>query len=838
MFAISQAPQVPALQYAISDLKDAFHGDLIVESSAASLHGAAARIVIGIAGQSPLVDGILKKKRLTLPSAPESLIVEKLAGSPETVLLAGRDARGLMYAVLEAADAVRCAPAGGDPFALLATGSESPALKHRSLSVHLHNADVDKSWYYSTDFWNQYFDTLARSRFNTFVLGFGDQTNYMAPPYPWLFDIPEYPNVGVHGLSSDDRARNIAMLRTIGQLATDHGLDFGVAIWQQAPIVNIGEPAGPTSSNYGFGPVQVENLPKGADLAAYNAKAFARLIKECPTISLLQLRLNHESGIPDSIQHQYFSTLFDEMKHGAIPVRVELRYKGLSQDTVDQAVSAGLDTTVSTKFWCEHLGLPFHPVGEEPLYAASRYGYGTLLKSTRNYKVAYQLWNQGSSRVFLWGDPEYAARTAQSCVLGDGDTFEVFAPLSNKGYGNAPGAWRIMAKPELEYYTWEQERYWMFYLSHGRTGYDPKTSDIVWKREFARRFGKAGESLVTAYRAASRVLPLVTAAAAPSGSEWSYWPEMDVFPPVSAYAVTQPSDCGLFYGIRSWKSLGDSRMEERTPTFKGFAEDAIDGKLDAKITPVQVADELDRLAAEALTAIDTAEHQSPTPASAELRSTATDIRALAYLAQYHAAKKRAATQLGFFGITHEPGRLNKAYDYTVAEAAAWDSLTRVTDHVYSNNLAFGPHGHWKDHLTEVRADVAYVKDMVAKYNATGQDYRVYPGENPPAELPVITHTPVVAATPGADVAIAAHVTSKAPLRAVLLHYRRMDQTVPWTVVPMIADGSDRYSATIPGDKVTPTWDLIYYVEALVEGGGTIWPNWRTDAPYVKITVQR
>jgi len=64
--------------------------------------------------------------------APESLLIRRL--DSRTLLLAGRDERGLVYALLEAAEAVRLSPPGADPLAAVReawtsawrSGSSSP----------------------------------------------------------------------------------------------------------------------------------------------------------------------------------------------------------------------------------------------------------------------------------------------------------------------------------------------------------------------------------------------------------------------------------------------------------------------------------------------------------------------------------------------------------------------------------------------------------------------------------------------------------------------------------------------------------------------------------------
>ncbi len=817
-----------------------------------SVERVSAQLIVGLAGKSPAVDRALREQNVSVPDAPESLLIRRIPSTnPTRILIAGRDERGLAYALREAAQAFRLAPAGADPLSALGDACESPFVAYRSISVHLMNADLERSWYFDENYWEQYFAMLMRNRFNTVILTFADQCNYMAPPYPWLFDLSEYPAVRVEGLRREEQAANLAMLRRIGEVATADGLDFAIAIWQQQPVVDKHVPPGPYARNFGHS--SLRHLPQGAELVDYSAKALARLLSECPSIHRLQLRLNDESGIPEAMQPDYFRALFAVLKSQPRPVELDLRYKGLKQETIDQAVATGLAVTVSTKFWCEHLGLPFHPTTQDPLYSASRYGYGTLLRRPRNYNVAYQLWNQGSSRILTWGDPDYAARFAQSCVLGDGDGFEVSAPMTDRGWGNEPGAWRLLARPELEYYRWESERYWLFPLAFGRMGYDPNTAPAVWDREFVARFGTAAEDVERGYRYASRILPLLTASGMTSASEWSYWPEMDLGGSLEVCSVTPPSDTGQFYGIRAWKAVPGWTYGGWSGTVKGFVEDALAGDVEAKWTPIQVADELDRLAEGSLAAIDAAVLKAGGAPGAEFRATAVDIRALAWLARYHAARKRAATHLAFFHATQEAGRLVKVRDYAEEATKAWQALSRVTDGVYSDNLVFGrarevvgtrekpvnAHaGHWKDRLPNVQADLDYARKLLAEYNGEGKTSRVYPGEVPPARLPTIAHTPVTSSVAGTAITIEARIESQQPLKKVLLRFRPMDQTQPWTVIPMQAEGEGRYRAAIPGNRCDASCDMLYYLEARVEGGGTLWPDWRKQTPYVKVAVRK
>ena len=800
--------------------------------------------VIGIADKSSKLDRILEDHALSLPSPAESLLLKKIRDElQQTLLVAGRDVRGLTYAILELARTIELAPTEKGWFDVIPEITESPWLRTRSITMQLFNEELDSQWYFDEDFWRSYFAMLARYRYNNFSLTFAHQTNYMNPAYPWLLKVPEYPSVRVDGLTDQARNRNLEMLRRISELAHEYAIDFTFGLWTQQPVEV-------------YGRTYLENFPQGPKSGDYCAKALRRLLQACPAIDGVQFRMNIESGIPEDEQKAYFQAQFDAIANCGRPVRLDLRFKGLRQQTIDQAIESGVEVTVSTKFWCEHMGLPFHPTTEDRKWRESRYGYGAMLHKPRNYRVVYRLWSVGSQRLLLWGDPAYAARFAQSCTLGGGEGFEVFAPLTNKGFGNQPGRWRIFADRSYEHFRWEQERYWLFYLAFGRLGYNPNTEAECWRREFRHRFGDAAEAVEQAYRQASQIIPLLTATRLFSASEWRFWPEMNPGGPVSAYAAIQPSDYGQFYAIRPWRRVEGWMAEDWHGGHTGFVEDAIKDRVRAKWTPIQVSRELHRLADRTQHAVSAAREQLTSKDGGqadrlpnEFRATELDLGVLAQLARYHAEKLRAATHLEFFRVTADAGRLKPALVHIKKAATAWENIVRVTQGVYHDNLVFGHDeqrrprtkqailahsGHWSDRRAEVRNDVDYVQKLVADHGDAGQDYREFPGERPTGELPRVVHVPVNKINAGEPLRISARVTCPQPLRRVLLHYRNLDQTDDWQHLAMKETGDGLFTATIPGEAVSARYDLMYYLEARLTGGGTLWPDWRKQQPYVVV----
>ena len=57
---------------------------------------------------------------------------------------------------------------------------------------------------------------------------------------------------------------------------------------------------------------------------------------------------------------------------------------------------------------------------------------------------------------------------------------------------------------------------------------------------------------------------------------------------------------------------------------------------------------------------------------------------------------------------------------------------------------------------------------------------------------------------------------------------------------MTAGGSkDTYAATIPGEAITTTWDVMYLIEAMDnKGNGRIYPDLEKETPYLMVKVQR
>lgn len=775
-----------------------------------------------------LVRRALALENVQVENRPEGVLFHTCATESGSVqVAAGTDERGLMYALLELADRI-------EDVGRVALDSTPPLVEYPERPIRgvdrFIMGPLDDEWFLSTDFWRRYLARIARCRFNRFVLVMGFDTAYFSPPYPFFVAVPDYPNV--RAVDDDRRARNLAQLREIGSLCHAHGLEFVLGTWQQTPWTKQQE-------------MLVTGLPEGEGaLGTYCAAGLRELLAQCPQIDGMHFRVNHEAGIGDQNSNEAFWKECIRAVAEAEPKRtIDLRAKGLTDGMIAYALECGVDVRVPTKYWCEHMGLPHHLTqmrSEElarlhNLNHSRRYSYSDLLRKPRTYEMVFRLWNMGSSTVLLWGDPDYVRRFAESTTVGGSVGFEVTAPLSLKG-GHAAAQrdpWRVMKAP-LTDGEYEDDRYWMTYLLYGRIGYSSATDGEIWRRELRRRFGSDGAPLLErAYRAASKVLPLVTAFHMPVHPMLCYWPEMDTGGPLFAehnhhpqrgkntYQNAEPSDQGLFYKIDD------------------YVRDSLGGALQGKHSPLHVRDWFRSFAAETRDALD-ASH-----GNREYASSRADFLMLADLADYHAWKIEAAVAFTSYEERGSQRDLRRAFTAAREALAHWRALAERGAEQYYDALDFSAgagyerRGSWADRQHEIEKDVAKLAEMLGdEAESVGPAVAAPPLPPPTIALSVSVPDTCVA---GRDLVLDARVAD-VPLSpaSMTLHYRRMNQMDgAFRTAPM--ERTDRgFRGIVPGGEIGATFDLLVYFSAIDrQGQPALYPGvYHPDhaAPYFMITT--
>ena len=638
-------------------------------------------ILAGIPSRATRLHDLESGGKISVPANPESYTIRHLhLYNKDVVVAAGSDERGLMYALLEMARRLRHLDTKKSPLsfhAIFPEATEKPEIPVRGMIQFLHSADLEREWYYDRAYWEAYLGMLARDRFNSFNLVFAHQTSYLAPPYPFLFTVEKYPQVKATGLSEADQKKNLETLQMISRMARERGIDFIMGIWEHRAWRN-----GQQSMVTGL----TDDI-----LTDYSRLAMEKLLRLCPGISGIQLRVNTESGIENERQTGFYRDgVLAGMKSAGRPVLLDLRGWGALQGTVDAAVNSGLPMRLSTKYWAEFMGMPYQAAKMLPSYS-----YADFLRYPRPYPVFYQVWSLGSHRLLPWGGVDWMKRFAPTTHLGDGVGFETCAPLSQKGFGNPPGTWRIFVSRDREYYRWEFERYWLYYLLYGRLSYNPNCHDGVWMDELRAHFGeRAAPAIFDAFQAASQVLPFLVSYRL-SNPNMYIWPEKQMGGLLDFYIEVKPAD------------------EARFASFEEYIARRLSGARSAKMTPETASEMLNRMAEDTERALSRAGAFLRTDENKEYAANRIDLQVLALLARYHAQKIRAGANLALFYASGDESALRTSQSHAAAGLEIWERLVRLTDGLYYPKMVFGPRdvGHWKDNLIFVRHDVQRLEEV-------------------------------------------------------------------------------------------------------------------------------
>jgi len=180
----------------------------------------------------------------------------------------------------------------------------------------------------------------------------------------------------------------------------DHIYRGGV---QGGGIPGASENAGKEAPHLVFG-VTAENL------VPYTKAALLRFLEVFPELDGLQFRMHGESGLKREEMEGFWHDVFGIIHERNPNIRVDLRAKELPDSIINDALSQGLKVRVTTKYWMEQMGMPFHPTHiNRQNQRDRRHGYADLLRYRRNTR-SIGVCGTAAQRAFCSG----AIRTTSS----------------------------------------------------------------------------------------------------------------------------------------------------------------------------------------------------------------------------------------------------------------------------------------------------------------------------------------------------------------------------------------------------------------------------------------
>lgn len=816
--------------------------------------------------KSPVATELCSKNNITIPLEAEALclVQGKVDACQNPVLLAaGTDELGLVYALTELADRVNAMETGISALEFSEPIIEKPASRIRSIMRQFTSEVEDKAWFYDHENWIRYLDMLVYSRVNrmSFTMGMAynsarDITDgYFVFPYPFFLDPPGY-NVKAKGLSAEERDRNMAMLKFIGEETVRRGMRFQLGIWTLAyKWVKSAD------ATY-----QIEGLTD-ATHASYCRDAMALLLKEVPTISGITFRVHGESGVSLGNQN-FWETQFSAVANCDRTVEIDMHAKNMEPETLELALATGQPTVISPKYCGEHLGLPYHQasireremVPEDSLKDTgtgilignrrfTRYGYADTLAENRTWDVVFRIW-PGTQRFLLNGDPALFAGYGRHASFCGAAGIELSGPLDFKGRRGTglPGG-RCAYLDETLTPRYDFEKYLYTYRLWGRLGYNPESNPEIWRRILDKEFGAASRAIERALGNASRVLPLFTLAHGPSANCRVYWPEIYTNIPIADTGVEpfpEVADPVVFGNVSPFDpQLFMSGIE--------YGSALISEKTTARYSPIEVASWLENLANESLKQIDVAGSLLGNKVSkVEFRRIQEDVLIQCGLALFFAAKLRCSVLWCIYSLSVYLPAGEAAVEVYEKGLDEWKKMAKRAAKIYRSNITYGPidklGGDWQSRIPDFEADIADLKtrlrypekrssftDAAIAKNAV----EIALSESIRPVLPVV-HIPGKWFQSGKPFPISLECTSDIPHR-VYLHYRHVNQAERWRVVELKRDG-DMFKSEIPAEYTGERFTLQYYFEIEISPyEATLYPALADDlsnTPYYVVRRQQ
>jgi hypothetical protein len=768
--------------------------------------------------QAPVAAAALKAANVIAPDESESLVVlNAKVAARQVLLVCGSDARGVVYALLELADRARHQSGSRGPLWVGLPLVERPANEVRSIMRQFTSEPLDKPWFYDREMWPQYLSMLATERFNRFHLAFGFgydslqrvTDSYLLFPYPFLLSVPGY-NVRASNLPDDERDHNLETLRFISEQTVARGIEFELGIWMHGYVL-----ANSPGARY-----LIEGLNAG-NHAEYCRDAMTAVLKACPAISAVGLRIHGESGIAEG-SYDFWRTVFDGVKRCGRRVEIDLHAKGIDQTMIASALDTGMRVNLSPKYWAEHLGMPYHqtairdlemPVAghtgaglmtlSEGARVFTRYGYADLLRYDRRYTVRHRVFS-GTQRLLLSGDAVWAAAYARAYQFCGSTGADLMEPLTCRGRRGSGGPGNRLGYADASLAPrWDWQKYAYWYRLSGRLMYDPGTNWDVWRREMR------SSSLESALAHASRILPIVTTAHMPSAACDAYWPEIYWNQPMVTVARTNPySDSPTPRTFCNVSPL-DPQLFSRTID---FAEEMLNGKRSGKYSPIEVAQWLEDAADSAEADLAKAGEQE----SAEYRRIKIDVTLQIGLGRFFGSKFRSGVLYAIHQKSGDHAALEEALKAYRKARAAWAGLHESAS-AYAADLSvsdrFDERGQWNDRLAPIDEDIAQMEQGLESAKSVDDAHvRAAVAEalaRPQRTIARCRHVPPPRFRRKEVLAVQIAVMGRA--KAVRMYYRHVNQAERFESVEMQVQAGT-YRAVIPAAYTDSPYPLQYYFE--------------------------
>lgn len=610
----------------------------------------------------------------------------------KTFWVIGGDRIGVMYGGLHLAEQI--AALG---LAAIKDDNQSPYVEKRGIKFNIpldhrtpsHDdrgtaaqANVANMW--DMEFWADYFDELARTRYNVLSL-------WTQHPFPSLVKLEDYPDVAlsdvynasgkVKTLSIDQK---IVIWNKVMEYAYNRGIEIYFITWN---IHTTG-----VDGKYG-----ITEYPDNRVTKDYLRKSVKALFTTYPRLAGIGVTAGENMGDmehddKEMTHDQKEQWLWDTYGKAVQEVKAEQpdrhirfihRYWWTDFELISKRFSK-LDDGFDISF--KYARARMFAVHNPP------YAENELLPILPEGMKSW--WNIRNDDIYnlRWGDPDYVKQ------------FILHLPSSERTAGYYMGSDRYVwgresiSKHPTQPRQLENSKHWYNFFLWGRLGYDPNTPTELIKGLIQNRFPSVpAESLYNAWQSASQIVPQVNRF---HWFSWDFrwWTEAGI-------------SSGVGRAIDGYHTIQDFID---TPTLKGagiltipqYCDTILTDKKIAGITPLEVAEQLEASSGKALQltkGMSGGENR-------ELSETIGDIRAMAYLGAYYASKIRGATDFALYQVSHDKAYQTSAIKHLQESLEQWQHYGKILSRQYHKmHISIQGTFDWDALEADIKQDISVVR---------------------------------------------------------------------------------------------------------------------------------
>jgi len=580
----------------------------------------------------------------------------------KVIYILGDDASGALYGCLELAERLRTGSSltvSDRPEMMLrgaCIGVQKPTLLPGRGPYEYPYTPDNFPWFYDKKIWTGYLDSLADNRMNTLYLWNGH-------PFASLVRLPDYP----YAVEVDDATfrKNEEMYRWLASEADRRG------IWLIQMFYNIIVSKPFAERNH------LKTQDRGRHIvpliADYTRKSIAAFVEKYPNVGLMVTLGEAMEGVGQDDIDWFTKTILPGVLDGL---------KALGRKDQPPIVLRAHDTDGPAVM---QAALPVY----KNLYVEAKYNGEALTTYTPHGPWA-ELHRKlsGVSRALI--ENVHIMANLEPFRYGSPDFIQKCVQAMHSVYG----AGGLHLYPQASYWDWpytadktaprllEMERDWIWYKAWARYAWNSHRSrqeeTAYWSRRLGARYGcdeTHGRQILAAYEQAGEIAPkLLRRFGITDGNRQTLTLGMLMT------QLIHPERYGLFSLLYDSEGPPGESLSQ-------YAEKEWKHQAHAGETPLQVCDEVTAEGAEAVAAIDRAA-PAITINKDEFTRLRNDMDCYRSLADYYAAKARAALYVLNYKYSDDIRDLEKAKPLLQASLAAFKDLSRqtATTYLYANSM--------------------------------------------------------------------------------------------------------------------------------------------------------